>query len=161
MQYCEDIACKKKVGAPKWLTAGGWHLRPRKTIAILDTKNMEGAASTLVHETVHASQYDRMSATGTTMTKYEKEREAWIQTQNWRLARGLGTRAKSWTKKNPVTGKDELNVTELLYFVKDAYGVDASGKSYHVKDVKLIPRKQVEIPVTHEWKCPCGPAKKP
>ncbi len=154
-QYYVDATKKKKVGEPVSWRVGGYHSRGQMEIAIDQTESNEQAAATVIHETTHARQYDRMDQNPNShpMSRGEKEREAAVATEQWRLDRGFPPEDPSFRIKDPKTGKETLDVDAIYKKVDPLYGISSRGQDLYGEKFDVdpaSPKKKLVGP----WKCP-------
>ena len=154
-QYYEDATKQKKVGAPVSWRMGGYHSRGQMEIAIDQTESNEEAAGTVIHETTHAQQHDRMAQNPNNppMSRKDKEREARVATEQWRLDRGLPPEDPSFRIKDPKTGKETLDVNAIYKKVDPLYGISPGGQDLYGEDFDVNPASPKKTSVG-PWKCP-------
>jgi RHS repeat-associated protein len=154
-QYYTDASKNKKVGEPVAWSIGGYHSREKMEIAIDQTESNETAAATVIHETTHAQQHDRMERhpNNPPMSRKVKEREARVATEQWRLDRKLPPEDPSFRIKDRKTGKETLDLSAIYKKVDPLYGISSGGQDLYGDDFDVNPKnpkKTQEGP----WKCP-------
>lgn len=144
---------KKKKGKRKLKSILGFHRRSAKKIGILSTRTDKDAASTLVHEVVHAKQHieyeakKKVDPTAKAPTKAEKEYEAHIKQEEFKIRNKIPPKDPSFRKWD---GKKwVVNVAGIKAWVDKAYGI---GPAKHYIDSKRI-LKGEKGPLK-PWKCP-------
>jgi hypothetical protein len=86
------------------------------------------------------------------MTRAEKEREARVATELWRLYNGLPPEDPSFRTKDSL-GNDILNIPEIYKKVDALYGVSSTGSDLPGIDFDVKPKNPKKTKVG-PWICP-------
>ena len=86
------------------------------------------------------------------MSRAEKERGAFVATEQWKLDRGFPPEDPSFRISGP-NGKEILDTEAIYRTVDELYGVSSKGTDLYGEDfdVKPVTRKKKSI---GPWKCP-------
>ena len=104
-QYYTDATKTTKKGPPKYYDVKGYHSRKKKKIGVKTKRTNAKAASTFVHEVVHAKQHMayekklKVHPKATPPTKAEKEYEAHIKQEEFNIRKGIPPKHPSFRKR--------------------------------------------------------------
>ncbi len=148
-----DATKTTKKGPPVIHTINGYHNRKKKEIGITTKRLDAKAASTLVHEVVHAKQHMayeeklKKEPTATPPTKAEKEYEAHIKQEEFNIRKGISPKHSSFRKKEG--GKWVVDEAAIRRWVDRVYAIGPK-KYYTNYDYVKTGTKGPLRP----WECP-------
>ena len=152
-QYYTDATKTTKAGPPEPHRILGYHARSKREIALNVKRSDEKAASTLVHEVVHARQHMKYEAAllkdplAKAPTKAEKEYEAHIKQEEFNIRNKIPPKHPSFRKK--VGSKYVPDKPAIRKWVDKVYAIGPK-KFYTNYDYKKVGFKGPIGP----WACP-------